>query len=157
MPLPAGTRLGPYEILSALGAGGMGEVYKARDDRLGRDVALKFLSERLTQDPVAVERFTREARAASALNHPNIVTIYDVGESAAGRFVAMELVRGRTLRALLSEGPSVAVAARIGEQIARALVHRLVSSLCYLRDDGAHVSASAWGVVHYGAPPSWLR
>ena len=85
MPLNTGTQLGPYRIQAQLGAGGMGEVYRARDDRLGRDIALKCLSPRLTQDPAAVGRFVREARAASALNHPNIVTIHDIGETAAGR------------------------------------------------------------------------
>ena len=104
MALSVGTRLGSYEIVSAIGAGGMGEVYRARDDRLGRDVAMKCFSPRLTQDPAAVERFVREARAVSALNHPNIVTIHDIGETAAGHFIVMELVRGQTLRAPTRKG-----------------------------------------------------
>src|SRR5881227_3263437 len=100
MPLAPGTRLGQYEVLSLLGAGGMGEVYHARDLRLGRAVALKFLRERNASDSGAVERFLREARAASALNHPNIVTIYDVGDTSSGRYIAMEFIEGRPLRSL---------------------------------------------------------
>ena len=99
-----GQSLGHYRVEALLGSGGMGEVYRARDDRLGRDVALKCLSPRLTQDPAAVERFVREARAASALNHPNIVTIHDIGETAAGHFIVVEWVKGRTLRALTKKG-----------------------------------------------------
>ena len=117
-----GDRLESFEVLDTLGAGGMGEVYRARDERLGRDVALKFLFARLATDPMAVERFIREARAASALNHPNIVTIYEIGESDAGRFIAMELIEGRTLRALFATGrPAPATVVSLGQQVARAL------------------------------------
>src|SRR6266571_904299 len=91
MPLAAGTRLGPYEIMGPIGAGGMGEVYHARDTRLGRDVALKLSGERFT------DRFEREARAIAALNHTNICQIYDVGEN----YLVMELIQGETLQGWL--------------------------------------------------------
>lgn len=103
MPLGAGTQFGLYKVVSALGAGGMGEVYLAMDTRLGRKVALKMLTARYTKDPIRVRRFEQEARAASALNHPNIVTIHDIGEAEAGRFIVMEAVNGRTLRTLIGE------------------------------------------------------
>src|SRR6266536_1108378 len=100
MTIAAGTRLGPYEILSPLGAGGMGEVYRARDGRLGRDVAIKVLPETLSSDQERLSRFEREARSASALNHPNVVTIYDVGQEGSTFFIAMELIEGQTVREL---------------------------------------------------------
>src|SRR6478735_5869921 len=99
--LAAGQRLGPYEIRDFLGRGGMGDVYLARDPRLGRDLAVKMLPAQAVEDDAAVERFMREARTASALNHPNVVTIYEIGESDRGRFIAMELIQGETLRALV--------------------------------------------------------
>jgi len=83
MTLTAGSKLGPYEILSPLGAGGMGEVYRARDTRLGRDVAIKVLPSELSSDAGRLRRFEKEARSASSLNHPNIVTVYDIGTSDA--------------------------------------------------------------------------
>jgi Tol biopolymer transport system component len=133
MSLLAGSRLGPYEILSPLGAGGMGEVYRARDARLGREVAVKVLPEELSQDVGRLKRFEREARAASALNHPNIVTIYEVGAEAGISFIAMELVGGKTLRELLLAGPVplkrlLQVATPLAEGLAAAheagIVHR---------------------------------
>src|SRR4051812_44586064 len=101
MTLSAGTRLGPYEILAPLGAGGMGEVYRARDSRLGRDVAIKVLPAGLANDPERLKRFEREARSASSLNHPNIVTVYDIGSEDGVSYLAMELVKGEPLRAEL--------------------------------------------------------
>src|SRR6202140_2693672 len=97
MSLAAGSKLGPYEILAPIGAGGMGEVYKARDPRLHRDVAVKVLPQAFATE-AARERFQREARAASALNHPNICAVYDVGESEGHPFLVMELLDGKTLR-----------------------------------------------------------
>ena len=101
MTLEPGHRLGPYEVTGRLGAGGMGEIYRARDVRLGREVALKVLPRDLTADPSLAGRFAQEARSASALNHPNIITIHDIGEQEEIPFIAMELVEGRTLRELL--------------------------------------------------------
>ncbi len=97
MALSAGTRLGPYEILEPLGAGGMGEVYRARDTRLKRDVALKVLPADLASEPERLQRFQREAETLAALNHPHIVTIFSVEEADGTRFLTMELVEGKTL------------------------------------------------------------
>src|SRR5438093_12814431 len=104
--LSVNTNISHYRILSKLGAGGMGEVWLAEDTRLDRKVALKVLPAEYTQDAERVRRFIQEAKAASALNHPNIITVYDIGESEAGRFIVMELVAGRTLRAIISEDNS---------------------------------------------------
>src|SRR5271169_5918998 len=96
MPLTPGTRLGSYEVIAAIGAGGMGEVYRAHDSRLGRDVAVKVLPcEKVNGERLS--RFMREARAASQLNHPNIVAIYDIGEQDGVHFIVMEYVEGQTL------------------------------------------------------------
>ena len=97
MPLSRGTRLGRYEILASLGAGGIGEVYRAHDPALGRDIALKVLSPDFAHDPARLGRFAREARAVAALNHPHIVTIYSTEESGGTHFLTMELVEGQAL------------------------------------------------------------
>ena len=104
MTLSAGTKLGPYEILSPLGAGGMGEVYRARDTKLGRDVAIKVLPERFAADADSLARFEREARAVAALSHPNILAILDFGREGNLAYAVMELLEGETLRARLSVG-----------------------------------------------------
>jgi Tol biopolymer transport system component len=104
MSLAAGTSLGPYEIVAPVGAGGMGEVYRARDTRLGRDVAIKILPPRLASDPSAVARFEQEARAVAALSHPNILAIHDVGRHDAIAFVVIELLDGETLRDRMAHG-----------------------------------------------------
>jgi serine/threonine protein kinase len=120
--LSAGHRLGPYEILAPLGAGGMGEVYRARDTRLGRDVAVKVLPPEVAEDPGRRRRFEQEAQAASALNHPAIITIHDIGQEAGVLYVVFELVEGETLRAALSAGPvSRAKAIDWALQISRGL------------------------------------
>jgi serine/threonine protein kinase len=137
MPLAARTRLGPYELLAPLGAGGMGEVYKARDTRLDRHVAIKILPSALMRDEQRRTRFTGEAKAASALNHPNIIAIYDIGEAEGASFIAMEFVPGRTLDRLIGRGLSVRDALNYGTQIADALA-----------------SAHAAGIVHRDLKPA---
>src|SRR3972149_7044466 len=97
--------LGPYEILDLLGAGGMGEVYRARDPRLGRVVAVKVLPSSLSADEKRLHRFEQEARAAGMLNHPNVLAIYDVGTHEGSAYLVSELLEGETLRARLGEGP----------------------------------------------------
>src|ERR1700736_3349388 len=105
MALLSGTKLGPYEILSPLGAGGMGEVYRARDTRLGRDVAIKVLPEALANDADRLRRFEQEARTVAALSHPNILGIHDIGTHDGAPFLVSELLEGQTLRAKLEAGP----------------------------------------------------
>ncbi|HSB09431.1 MAG TPA: protein kinase [Blastocatellia bacterium] len=121
MPIGPSTSLGPYEILSQLGAGGMGEVWRARDTRLSREVAIKVLPASFAADEDRLRRFEQEARATSALNHPNIVTIHELGEDGDARFIVMELVEGRTLRALIDEGLSLNGFAQLASQMAKAL------------------------------------
>ena len=104
MALTPGTKLGPYEVVAPLGAGGMGEVWRAHDSRLSRDVALKVLPDSVAQDATFLARFQAEARAASALNHPNIVIVYDVGQQDGRAFISMELLEGKSLRAVLDGG-----------------------------------------------------
>jgi len=132
MSLPSGSRLGPYEVVELVGAGGMGEVYRARDTRLGRDVAVKVLPAGIA-DGDRLRRFEQEARAASSLNHPNIVAVHDIGTHDANVFVAMELIEGRSLRDALHGEPLpprrvIEVAAQIAEGLAKAhtigIVHR---------------------------------
>jgi serine/threonine-protein kinase len=133
MSLSAGTRLGPYEILSAIGAGGMGEVYRARDTRLDRNVAVKILAVTLAGDPQFRERFEREARTISQLTHPHICTLYDVGEQDSTAFLVMELLDGETLADRLRKGAlplaeALKVAIQIGDALSaahrRGIVHR---------------------------------
>src|SRR5437867_5356047 len=133
MPLAAGSKFGVYSILGPLGSGGMGEVYRARDTRLGREVALKSLPPEMAQDPDRISRFEKEARLASALNHPNIVTVYDIGKSDSISYIAMEFVDGKTVREILASGSMplallVDIAAQIAEGLAKAheagIVHR---------------------------------
>jgi Tol biopolymer transport system component len=144
--LPAGSRLGPYEILGPLGAGGMGEVYRARDTRLQRDVAIKILPDSLAADPEALARFEREARAVAALSHPNILAIHDFGVEGGRAFSVTELLEGRTLRERLAEGPlpvrkAIECAAQVARGLAaahdRGVVHRdLKPENLFVTDDG---------------------
>ena len=137
MSLGVGDKLGPYEIVSKLGSGGMGELYKARDARLGRDVAIKVLSEAFPNQ-ISRERFNRESRAASALNHPNVCTIFDVGDSEGLPFLVMEVVHGETLRERIARGPmDLKSVLELGSQIASAL-------------DAAHTR----GIIHRDIKPS---
>src|SRR5262245_41671155 len=105
MALTSGTKLGPYEILSPLGSGGMGEVYRARDSRLDRFVAIKILPDHLADNAESKQRFEREARAISSLNHPNICTLYDVGHQDGIDYLVMEFLEGQTLTERLMKGP----------------------------------------------------
>ncbi|HXM92719.1 MAG TPA: tetratricopeptide repeat protein [Candidatus Dormibacteraeota bacterium] len=133
MALAAGTRCGPYEITSLLGTGGMGEVYRAKDLRLGRNIAIKLLPDNLAFSRERLDRFEQEARSASALNHPNIVTIYELGHVDSTHYIAMELIEGRTLRELLDRGSMptlnvIQIAAQIADGLAKAheagIIHR---------------------------------
>src|SRR5215470_14380820 len=133
MLLAEGTQIGKYEILGPIGAGGMGEVFRARDRQLGREVAIKVLSGAFASDPARLRRFELEARSASALNHPNIVTIYEIGDANGVSYIAMEFVEGKTLRELLSSGRppfkkvlqiSTAIADGVARAHAAGIVHR---------------------------------
>lgn len=122
MALTAGTKLGPYEVLGALGAGGMGEVYRARDTRLDRTVAIKILPEHLASDPGHRARFEREARTVSGLSHPNICALFDIGDQDGIHYVVLEYLEGQTLADRLAKGPlPVSEVLKIGADIASAL------------------------------------
>src|SRR5207249_8235359 len=122
MTLATGTKLGPYEVLAPLGAGGMGEVYRARDTRLGREVALKVLPQHLSSSPEIRARFEREARTVSSLNHANICVLHDVGREGDTDYLVMELVEGETLAQRLTRGALAPMeVVRLGAQIADAL------------------------------------
>src|SRR6266850_1538286 len=125
MALAAGRKLGPFEIVASLGAGGMGEVYRARDMRLERSVAIKLLPAAFSENSDRLHRFEQEARSASALNHPNIVTIYELGQDGSTHYIAMELVEGKTLHELLVTGllpmrKVIEIAAQIAEGLTKA-------------------------------------
>ena len=133
MPPSVGMRFGRYEVLARLGSGGMGEVFRARDHDLEREVAIKFLPERFASDPVRLSRFAQEARSASSLNHPNIVTIHEIGQTSGLPYIVMELVSGHTLRALMTGRPlpvlrTLEIASQLADGLAKAhaagIVHR---------------------------------
>jgi Tol biopolymer transport system component len=157
-----GSRLGPYEVVAAIGAGGMGEVYRAHDSRLNRDVAVKILPAALSADPERRERFEREARAVSSLNHPNICTVYDVGQQDGVDFLVMELLDGESLQQRLAKGPlPLDQALRVGIEVADALsrahrqgiVHRdLKPANVVLTRQGAKLLD--FGLAKVGAPQS---
>ena len=158
-------RIGAYEVLSLIGRGGMGEVYLAHDTRLGRNVAVKLLQSALTSNPDAVRRFEQEARAASSLNHPNIVTIYEIGELLERRFIAMEFVEGQSLAAMVGRPVDANSLARLGAQLARALsvahaagiVHRDIKpENVMMREDG-YVKVLDFGVARLTPLPTVAR
>jgi eukaryotic-like serine/threonine-protein kinase len=161
--LAVGARLGPYEIVAPLGAGGMGEVYRARDTRLKREVAVKVLPSDVSSDPKALARFESEARAVAALSHPNILAIFDVGDANGTRYAVTELLDGQTLRAALARGPlGVRRILEIAEPVAQALaaahengiIHRDIKpENIFLTRDG-HVKVLDFGLARHGPPPS---
>jgi predicted ATPase/serine/threonine protein kinase len=162
---PISGRIGAYDVLSLIGRGGMGEVYLAHDTRLGRNVAVKLLRSALTSNPDAVRRFEQEARAASSLNHPNIVTVHEIGDLLERRFIAMELVEGPSLAALIGSPLEVTALARIGAQLARALsvahaagiVHRDIKpENVIVREDG-YVKVLDFGLARLATPPTVAR
>src|SRR5262245_32012236 len=146
--------------MEKLGKGGSGEVYRAHDEHLDRDVALKLLPRAQNKESASVDRFIREARAASALNHPNIVTIHDAGQAKAGRFIVMEFVQGRTLRALMGHKMPLETFVQAASQMVKALiaahdagiVHRdLKPENIMVRDDG-YVKVLDFGLARREAP-----
>jgi predicted ATPase/serine/threonine protein kinase len=163
--LTSGTKLGPYEIVGLLGAGGMGEVYRARDPRLERIVAIKVLPAAFSADRDRLHRFAQEARSASALNHPNIITIHELGQHGSTHYIAMELVEGKTLRQLLASGSlpirkTIEIAAQVAEGLAKA--HEAGISHGDLKPENLMVSHDGFvKILDFGlarlAPPSGER
>ncbi len=146
MALASGLKLGPYELAASIGAGGMGEVYRAHDARLGRDVAIKIISASFAQDAGRVNRFEQEARAAAALNHPNILAVYDIGTHDGSPYIVSELLEGSTLRDRLREGPlpmrkvadyALQIARGLAAAHDRGIVHRdLKPDNIFITNDG---------------------
>src|SRR5947208_2150684 len=154
--LAVGSRLGAYEIVERIGAGGMGEVYRARDTRLHREVALKILPRALVADPARRERFVQEARAASALEHPHIAVIHEIGDADGVTFIAMELVRGEPLSDVIARTPltpvrTIDLAVEIAEGLAHAhdkgIVHRDLKPANVMLTDDGHAKIIDFGLA----------
>src|SRR5580692_2453036 len=163
--LASGTKLGPYEIIELLGTGGLGEVYRAKDTRLGRTVAIKILPSIFSAHGERLRRFEQEARSASALIHPNIVTIYDLGQDGSCHYIAMELVEGKTLRALLGSGPlptrkTIEIAAQVADGLTKAhevgITHRDLKPENLMLSDDGFVKILDFGLAKL-ASPRWER
>src|SRR6201997_1189306 len=162
MALAAATRLGPYEILAPLGAGGMGEVYRARDTRLERAVAIKILSAHLCQNAEARDRFDREARAISSLSHPNICHLYDVGQQDGASYLVMEYLEGEALADRLRKGPlPLDQVLKVGAEICEGLEKAHRSGVVHrdLKPGNIMLTKSGAKLMDFGlakAPPSAL-
>jgi serine/threonine protein kinase len=162
MSLVSGTRLGPYEIVAPLGAGGMGEVYRARDTRLERTVAIKIMPAHLSGDPIRKQRFEREAKTISSLNHPNICVVYDVGHQDGVDYLVMECIEGDTLAKRLEKGPlPVEQVLKYGAQIADALAKAHRSGVVHrdLKPGNIMLPATGAKLLDYarsvGTRPRW--
>ncbi len=145
-PISNGSRLGPYEVVSFIGAGGMGEVYRARDPRLGRLVAIKVLSEEMSRSPEALARFEREAKAVAALSHPNILAIHDFGSEQGIHFAVMELLEGEDLRSRIEAGMPWRKAVEIGSAIADGLAAAHSKGIIHrdLKPENIFITSEGW-------------